>query len=65
MAGDDGMSNPQTTKNNVIMQEFGRMMYRDYGPYAYRKYVDANPAARIARIDRAIEQWEAKYAAAN
>lgn len=55
----------QTTKSNVIMQEFGRMMYRDYGPYAYRGYVEKNPLARIRRIDRAIEQWEAKYAAAN
>jgi hypothetical protein len=26
--------------SNVIMQAFGRMIYRDYGPYAYQKYVN-------------------------
>jgi hypothetical protein len=52
-----------TTKSNVIIEEMARMLYRDYGPYAYRKFVENNPNGRLPKMENAIKNWEAKNAA--
>lgn len=56
------MSESKTTKSNAIMQEFGRMMYRDYGVAAYHKFIGNYPEGRSQQIDRAIVEREKRYA---